>query len=362
MITKNKVSTAFSSWILLTAVLTCLPAAAQTQAGSTSDPLAAAAPVSSKRPTPALFRTDGTPRDGVSYGPFREGQQPGDPDNQPTESQIREDLHLMAKHWQMLRVYGSDAFAELVCRVIRQDGLDLKVMVGAWVGTESTQRDDGVRVDQPEGIQANRRQVEQAVRIANDYPDVVAAVSIGNESQVFWSFHALQPERLLAYVRQARQATKAPITVADDFMYWETPASRELAAELDFIVTHAYAMWHGRSLDQALAFTQEKYAVVQAMHPQHLIVLGETGWATSVAKTGDQAERIAGQPGEPQQAQFFRDLTAWTRKENIPLFYFEAFDEPWKGGDDPQEVEKHWGLYRADRTPKSAVTTVLEKP
>ena len=33
-------------------------------------------------------------------------------------------------------------------------------------------------------------------------------------------------------------------------------------------------------------------------------------------------------------------------------FVFEAFDEPWKGSEDPLEPEKHWGLFNVDRTPK----------
>jgi exo-beta-1,3-glucanase (GH17 family) len=37
------------------------------------------------------------------------------------------------------------------------------------------------------------------------------------------------------------------------------------------------------------------------------------------------------------------------------VYYFEAFDENWKGSSDPLEPEKHWGLYRADRTPKLAL-------
>jgi exo-beta-1,3-glucanase (GH17 family) len=37
------------------------------------------------------------------------------------------------------------------------------------------------------------------------------------------------------------------------------------------------------------------------------------------------------------------------------VFYFEAFDEPWKGGADPRDVEKHWGLYNENRTPKAAM-------
>ena len=31
---------------------------------------------------------------------------------------------------------------------------------------------------------------------------------------------------------------------------------------------------------------------------------------------------------------------------------FEAFDEPWKGSPDPNEPEKHWGLYTEQRKPK----------
>ena len=36
------------------------------------------------------------------------------------------------------------------------------------------------------------------------------------------------------------------------------------------------------------------------------------------------------------------------------------FDENWKGGAHPAEVEKHWGLYRADRSAKLAVRDASE--
>ncbi len=42
-------------------------------------------------------------------------------------------------------------------------------------------------------------------------------------------------------------------------------------------------------------------------------------------------------------------------RERITSTWFEAFDERWKGGPHPDEVEKHWGLFRSDRTPKQAV-------
>lgn len=44
----------------------------------------------------------------------------------------------------------------------------------------------------------------------------------------------------------------------------------------------------------------------------------------------------------------------------LDVFYFEAFDEPWKPasvGDNGQAAnEQHWGMFTADRKPKFDVT------
>jgi exo-beta-1,3-glucanase (GH17 family) len=38
------------------------------------------------------------------------------------------------------------------------------------------------------------------------------------------------------------------------------------------------------------------------------------------------------------------------------VFFFEAFDEPWKGDpNNPMGAEKHWGVFNVDRTPKEVV-------
>jgi exo-beta-1,3-glucanase (GH17 family) len=40
----------------------------------------------------------------------------------------------------------------------------------------------------------------------------------------------------------------------------------------------------------------------------------------------------------------------------MTVFFFEAFDEPWKGNqDDPLTAEKHFGLYDVHRAPKAAM-------
>jgi len=276
----------------------------------------------------------------VCYGPHRDGQRPGGPS--PTTAQLREDLVLMAPHWNLLRTYAASGFTERFLEVIRADGLEMKVMLGVWIS--------------PDDAEANRREVEAAIRLAADFPEIVVAVCVGNETQVDWSAHRCPLETLVENVRRVRAGVALPVTAADDFNYWNKPESRALAAEVDFVTMHAHPMWNGRQLEEALAWLSEQTAAVQALHPDRPVVIGETGWATSVHDEGEQAELIRGRPGEAEQARFHGEMRAWAEAERITVFVFEAFDENWKGGDHPAEVEKHWGLFRADRTPKAALS------
>ena len=153
-------------------------------------------------------------------------------------------------------------------------------------------------------------------------------------------------------MRQVREQTAVPITVADDFNFWNKPESRRLARELDFLTVHAHPMWNGKQLEEALPWVKNQLAAVQKIHPKQVLVLGETGWATSVHDQGEQAELIKGQPGEAEQKIFHDSVRAWADSTRQVVFFFEAFDENWKGGGHPAEVEKHWGVFRADRTIK----------
>ena len=295
---------------------------------------------------------------GVCYGPYRDGQSPDSGIN-PSEQELRADLELLAPRWGMLRMYGSRGPAETVVRLIHELRLPLKVMIGAWVATETRTGENGELIERfPETVAANRAEVETAIRLANAYPQVVMAINVGNETQVSWSFHKVQPQVLIRFIRDVRRRTHVPVTTADDFSYWLTPESRVVASEVDFIVMHAYAMWWGRAREQALRFTQENYAAACAMHPGITVVIGETGWATARHTEGEEARLMAGVANEAQQAAFLADYLAWTTSQRVANFYFEAFDENWKGGEHPDAVEKHWGLFRADRSPKPALRAV----
>ena len=292
--------------------------------------------------------------DAIAYGPHRDGQRPGGAS--PSREELRQDLHLMLEHWHLLRLYGAVAPADSILDIIQRERLPMRVMLGIWVQAEERRDSSGTVLERfPDAAAANRREVEAGIRLAQAYPDVVLALCVGNETQVAWSPNRVPPARLIELVREVRTHSRVPVTVADDFNFWNKPESREVARELDFLVTHAHPLWNGRQLEEALAWTREALQGVRAMHPGQLLVLGETGWATARGTSGDQGKLIKGRVGEEEQAVFHDALSEWVTRERVPTFCFEAFDENWKGGDQPDEVEKHWGLFHADRTPKQAL-------
>jgi len=85
--------------------------------------------------------------------------------------------------------------------------------------------------------------------------------------------------------------------------------------------------------------------------PHSRLVITEAGWATVATEFGNRAD-------EANQKRYFDELYAWTTRENITTFFFEAFDEDWKGNNNdpnPNGAEKHWGLFTIDRKPKLAL-------
>jgi len=298
------------------------------------------------RPLPDL------PVHAISYGPHRDGQEPGILD--PSREEIREDLHLLARHWKAIRVYGARGPAEDILEVIREDDLDLQVMLGAWIAVEERETDDGVEYDAAARA-GNEAEVAAAIDLANRFPDVVTTVSVGNETQVYWSWHRSPLEVLLKYVRQVRAAVEQPVTSADDYNYWNKPESRELAAELDFLTLHAHPLWNGLQLEDAVEWTAAQLDSVRTLHPGRDWVIGETGWATMAHDEGEQGELIRGAFGEEEQRIFHEGIRAWAEETGTTVYFFEAFDEKWKGGPHPHEVEKHWGLFFSDRSPKAAM-------
>ena len=293
----------------------------------------------------------------ISYGCYRKGQAPGIIG--PSESEILQDLKIILNHWNLIRVYGSDKDSELILKVIKKNNLPLKVMLGVWLEDEK---------ENPRRKNENIKEALKAIRLANEYSEIISAINVGNETQVFWSAHRMAIDDLIHYIRTVRNNTSQPVTTADDFNFWNKPISKSVAAEVDFIVVHIYPLWNGQTLENSIEWMSNIFFnEIKKFHTEKILVLGEIGWATDYdsTKTGDgqQGSLIKGEVSYTAQEKFLLELSRWIDDNQVTTFLFEAFDEPWKGGGEassPNEIEKHWGVFYENRTPKESFQNYLK--
>jgi len=292
----------------------------------------------------------------ISYSGFRHGQHPdrGDGAKNPTENEILEDLKIISKNsnFKLIRLYDSQENSEAVIKIIHEKKLNLKVMLGVWLNAEISNHEGCPWLDEPipqADLDANKlknkKEIDRAIKLAQEYRDIIVAVNVGNEALVSWNDHMVTVDSVISYVRTVKKSINQLVTVAENYKWWAKHGS-DLAKEVDFIAIHTYPLWEGKDIDEGLSFTIANIEEVQDSLSQHKIVISEAGWATIASEFNERAS-------EEKQKRYYHELMTWAAKMNITTFWFEAFDEDWKGHlDNPQGAEKHWGLFTVDRKAK----------
>ena len=293
----------------------------------------------------------------VSYSGFRDGQHPdrGSGAVNPSADEILEDLEILVRHgFRLIRLYDSGDNTRATLELIREHDLPLKVLLGVWLDAEFSNHEGCPWLEQPipdatlaANAARNDAEVERGLELARRFGDIVAGVNVGNEALVDWSDHKVPLDSVITYVRRVRAAIEQPVTVADNYLWWAQHGA-PLAAEVDFLGVHTYPVWEGKTIDEAMAYTVANIESVRAALPGRPIAVLEAGWPTIASEFGERAN-------EASQARHYAELRQWAASTNTTVFWFAAFDEPWKGNpDDPLGAEKHWGLFNVDRTPKEA--------
>jgi exo-beta-1,3-glucanase (GH17 family) len=294
----------------------------------------------------------------VAYAGYREGQHPdrGDGAVNPSRAEIREDLEILVEHgFRLIRMYDAGENTVATLELIREHALPIKVLLGIWLRAEVSNHEGCPWLDEPipedelaANTLANAAEIERGIELARQYEDIVVAVNVGNEALVDWNDHMVPLEQVIAYVERVKAAIDQPVTVADNYAWWIEDGA-PLAAAVDFLGIHTYPAWEEKTIDEALAYTIENLEDVRAALPDKPIAILEAGWATVASEFGGRAS-------EEGQARYFREISDWATEHNVTVFFFEAFDEPWKGNPaDPLGAEKHWGLFYVDRSPKLAM-------
>ncbi|MBO6523915.1 MAG: glycosyl hydrolase [Balneolaceae bacterium] len=287
----------------------------------------------------------------ICYSGFREGQSP-DLGIFPTYEEIKEDLMILHGHWKYLRLYDCDKHSEIVLQIIKEEELDFKVMLGAYVAAEVSNPNcpwggEYNEKDLRRNKKLNQLRINKLIRLANEYPDIIFSLSTGNEATVEWTDHLVPVESVIDYVRQVKTQTSQPVTFCENYLPW-LDKIESLVNEVDFISIHTYPVWEYKTIQEAMEYTKQNYYAVANKYPDKPVLITEAGWATNSNGRGIDPANV----NEEFQKQYFQDLVDWSERERIITFVFEAFDEPWKGSPEPLEPEKHWGLFKVDRTPK----------
>jgi exo-beta-1,3-glucanase (GH17 family) len=348
-----------------TFALTLVAACAACGGGGAGGYTPSAVSQSDRRELPQAFIT----RASVNYSPYRSSRNESELSRELiTPANVLEDLRLVqATGIGTIRLFSSRAFAETVLKVIKDNNLDIKVQLGAYpnpVANAAAEAD-------------NQAELDACIRLANAYRDIVLAVSVGNETMVEWSTHKIDPSIMAGYLRKVRAAVTQPVTTNDNWLFWAS-VPKEVAATVDYAAVHVYPFldtfynptkydWRQKATPEAgrakamidatlaeakLQFNDARAGLAKLNLGQLPMVIGETGWAAVDTPGGPN---LAFRAHPVNQRMFFEGLQAWVQqgRQDVQgpkaIFYFQAFDEPWKQGDDG------WGLFNTRREARYVV-------
>ena len=332
----------------------------------------------------------------MSYGGYRHV----DHDIEPTLDELKEDMKLLsAMGVKIIRTYkvhlpqASNILKAITELKKENSSFEMYLMLGAWIDCKNAWTDK--EPDHHLESEANAPQIEEAVRLVNQYPDIVKIIAVGNEAMVRWAAsYFVQPSAILKWVNHLqglKKEGKLPkdlwITSSDDFSSWgggdasyHTGGLEKLIDAVDYISMHTYP-YHNthynpqfwgvqenetkltdiekidaamvRALDFAKAQYDSVSNYVASLGVKKPIHIGETGWAT--VSNGHYGPNGSKATDEYKEASYYKQMREWTNKAGISCFYFEAFNEPWKDANNKKGSENHFGLITTDGQAKYAL-------
>jgi exo-beta-1,3-glucanase (GH17 family) len=266
----------------------------------------------------------------VSYAPYRGSQDPLVEGTRVPAAQIDQDLALIAKYSNCVRIYSVGDGAADVLASARRYGL--KVLDGLWLSGNADK---------------NNQQIATTIALAKQYADVISAVIVGNEVLLRGE---LPVADLIAAIREVKAQVPEPVTYADVWEFWLR--YREVANAVDFITIHMLPYWEDFPIpaEHAAAHVEAIRNRVAAAFPGKEIMIGELGWPSAGRM------REAARPSPSNQARVILETLALAKRDHVRVNVIEAFDQPWKRWLEGT-VGGQWGIFdRSTGAPKFSFT------
>ncbi|MGL2993429.1 glycosyl hydrolase family 17 protein [Flavobacterium sp. TSSA_36] len=338
----------------------------------------------------------------ICYGGYRSNTR----ENVPTVAQIVDDMRILsAMNIKVIRTYNvhytetSNMLKAIRLLKNENPSFEMYVMLGAWIDCKNSWTNQPLVRNQDS--ERNAVEIKEAVRLTNEYPDIVKIIAVGNEAMVKWATsYYVAPSIILKWVnhlQELKQNDQLPkdvwITSSDNFASWgggdkeyHVADLTQLMKAVDYISLHTYPMhdthynpkfWgilkedatlsEKEKIDKAMLRARD-YAIAQytavkkymeSLGINKPIHIGETGWASIsnefYGATGSKAT------DEYKAAVYYQVMRDWSNANGIALFYFEAFDEQWKDSKNPLGSENHFGLINLQGQAKYALWNIVDK-
>jgi hypothetical protein len=130
---------------------------------------------------------------------------------QPSIAQLMEDVMILsAMGIKVLRTYNVQfPHASNLLKAIRElknedPDFEMYVMLGAWIDCKNAWTD--MEPDHEVESEQNAEEIERAAALANEYPDIVKILAVGNEAMVKWATaYYVQPWVILKWVNHLQE-------------------------------------------------------------------------------------------------------------------------------------------------------------
>ena len=338
----------------------------------------------------------------ISYGGYRGKSR----EQQPTINEIKEDLLIMhAQGFRVFRTYDlHHPFAENTLKAIREikqadSDFEMYVMLGAWIQCKDAFTENPIHGE--EDFEGNKFEITEAVRLAQEYPDIVKIIAVGNEAMVHWawSYH-VPPKFVLKWVKYLQELKASGdlnddlwVTSSDNFASWGGGSDDyhnddldELIRSVDFVSMHTYAFhdthynpsfWNldaipenvdkqdtikqamKRAVDYELNQFDSVKKYVHEIDPSKEVHIGETGWSSVASDLYGYGGTEAAD--EYKLGLYYQMISDICYSMSLTCFYFSAFDEPWKDTTNENGSENHFGLFTVDGEAKYTLWEQVDK-
>jgi exo-beta-1,3-glucanase (GH17 family) len=259
---------------------------------------------------------------GFCYSPFRDNENP-DLGIFPTIEELYQDLPFVAKFTERIRIYGNSNTLGEIAAI--SDHYGLECYAGAWISKDTT---------------ANDLEINGLLRIANLKLKTLKGLIVGNEVILR---NDMNVHDLSMLIKKLNDSTDIPIGTAETWSVLEQ--NPEIVTYADFILVHIHPYWDAIDVEKAAEKVANKYFEIKQLFPNKLVIIGETGWPSNGETFGDAI------PSEENQKKFFEQFITLAKEQDIPYFYFDVFDEGWKGMNEG-EIGENWGLFKSNGTLK----------